>query len=47
MIGNTCGVVTARLGPDVVSDNSGAVTGCLLPDVVSEMAQYNCKTTTG
>ncbi|MBA7618684.1 hypothetical protein ES703_26015 [subsurface metagenome] len=31
MIGNTCGVVTARLGPDVVS----------------EMAQYNCKTTTG
>ena len=47
MIGNTCGVVTARLGPDVVSDTCGVVTARLGPDVVSEMAQYNCKTTAG
>ncbi|MCJ7729699.1 MAG: methyltransferase domain-containing protein, partial [Sedimentisphaerales bacterium] len=33
---DTCGVVSARLGPDVVSDNSGVVTGSLLPRVVRE-----------
>ena len=43
MIGNTCPPrrITARLGPDVVSDTCGVVTARLEPDVVSEMAQYN------
>jgi 16S rRNA (adenine1518-N6/adenine1519-N6)-dimethyltransferase len=33
---DTCGVVSARLGPDVVSDTCGVVSACLGPDVVSE-----------
>ena len=33
---DTCGVVSARLGPDVVSDTCGVVSARLEPDVVSE-----------
>jgi len=33
---DTCGAVSARLEPDVVSDTCGVVTARLEPDVVSE-----------